>query len=103
MPEDHYDAIPSRFSVPIAALILKTTPEALDSFRRTGAIRVETAIQQPRYHREELERILGRKLSLADWLDAEKAHQPRREASQRYNSKRQATRAPSAGPAKAHR
>src|SRR6266566_2819881 len=96
------DLLPARFSAPIAARLLRTTTETLASPTNTGAIHAEPPGGR-RYNREELERLLGRRVTLVDWLDAESAEIPRREAQRRYNAKRREVRSPSAGPVRAHR
>ena len=82
--------MPSSFTTPIAAHILKTTPESLMSLARTGAIRPEPSGSLLRFSRAEIERIQGRPLTLADWLAAEQAHEPRREIHRRSNARRRA-------------
>jgi len=79
--------IPSTFTAPIAAKLLRTTPESLASLTRTGAIYAQPGAVS-RYSRGEIERILGRPLRLEEWQAAEERHAPRREANRRYNRKR---------------
>lgn len=86
--EDFNDLIPSSFTAPIAAKILRTTPESLASLTRTGAIIALPGESWTRYSREELERILGRQLTVPEWLEADRDHDRRREANRRYNRTR---------------
>jgi hypothetical protein len=85
--EDQDLPIPRSFTAPIAARLLKTTGHLLRQLTAAGGIKAEGK-EHRRYRREELERLLGRRLTLADWLEAEAAQQPRRQANTRYNAKR---------------
>jgi hypothetical protein len=91
MDREHGDLphglIPSTFTAPIAASLLRTTQEALASITRTGAIFAQPGAR-PTYARGELERILGRAIMLEEWQAAEERHEPRREANRKYNRKR---------------
>jgi len=82
-------AIPTSFTAPIAAKLLRTTPGSLASLTRAGAIAPLPGNSWTRYGRGELERILGRRLTVAEWLEADGDHD-RRDANQRYNRKRRA-------------
>jgi hypothetical protein len=88
MTPDPQDLLPPRFSAPISARLLRTTPEALAKLRRAGAIHAETRPPRAHYSRAELERVLGRGLTIEEWLRAWKAEKPRRDANRRYNAKR---------------
>src|SRR5215467_11762167 len=79
MTDNHGFFVPSSFTTPIAAHILKTTPESLMSLVRCGSVRPEPSGSLLRFSRVEVERILGRPLTVTDWLAAEEAHEPRRE------------------------
>jgi hypothetical protein len=80
--------MPSTFTAPIAAKLLRTTTESLASLTRVGAIYAQPGGAVSHYSRGEIERILGRALKLEEWLAAEERHAPRREANRRYNGKR---------------
>src|SRR5215813_3657172 len=97
MSDNHGFYMPNSFTCPIVAHILRTTVESLHSLARIGAIRPETSGSLLRFSRAEVERILGRPLELKDWLDAEAAHEPRREVHRRHNRKRSAAQRAGAG------
>src|SRR5690242_11020057 len=86
MRDEYNHLIPPTFTAPIAAKLLRTTPESLASLTRTGAIAALPT--RTRYAREEIERILGRTLTIEEWLRADREHDSRREANRRYNQKR---------------
>jgi hypothetical protein len=92
---DFTSLIPASFTAPIAALLLHTERETLDSLTRSGGILALPGESWNRYSRGEIERILGRRLTIAEVWQAEAAHRPRKEANRRYNQKRR-LRMPSA-------
>jgi hypothetical protein len=79
--------MPSTFTAPIAAKLLRTTPESLASLTRTGAIYAQPGAVS-RYSRGEIERLLGRALRLEEYQAAAERYAPRLEANRRYNRKR---------------
>src|SRR5271165_6125059 len=79
--------MPSSFPAPIAAKLLRTTPESLASLTRVGAIMAIPGARAS-YSRGEVERILGRALTLEEYRTADDRHEPRRAANRRYNRKR---------------
>ena len=87
-PENFSHLIPNSFTAPIAALLLHTERETLDSLTRMGAILALPGESRNRYSRGEIERILGRRLTITEVWQAEAAHRPRKEANRRYNQKR---------------
>jgi hypothetical protein len=101
MDREHGDLphglIPSTFTAPIASTLLRTTPEALQSLTRCGAIFAQPGARTT-YTRGELERILGRPLRLEEWQAAEERHAPRLETNRRYNRKRRGRGGPSQPP-----
>src|SRR6516164_6490453 len=101
MDREHGDLprglIPSTFTAPIAAQLLRTTPEALQSLTRCGAIFAQPGAR-PTYARGELERILARPLRLEEWQAAEERHAPRLETNRRYNRKRRGRGGPGQPP-----
>lgn len=93
MKTEHGDfnhLIPNSFTAPIAALLLHTERETLDHLTRSGAISpmVLPGASWDRFSREEIERILGRRLEITEVWQAQAAHRPRKEANRRYNQKR---------------
>jgi hypothetical protein len=84
------DLLPKSFTTPIASRLLRTTPETLASLTRSGAIQALPGESWNRYSRTEIERLLGHPITLAEWVEASRSHEPRREANRRYNSKRRA-------------
>src|SRR5271165_7543917 len=91
MQDEHGDLaaglMPSSFPAPIAAKLLRTTPESLASLTRVGAIMAIPGARAS-YSRGEIERILGRALTLEEFRQADYQHEPRRAANKRYNRKR---------------
>jgi hypothetical protein len=85
---DFNHLMPDSFTAPIAALLLHTERETLDSLTRSGAIMALPGESWNRYSRGEIERILGRRLTITEVWQAEAAHRPRKEANRRYNLKR---------------
>jgi hypothetical protein len=83
------DLLPSAFRAPITAKILKTAPALLAELTAAGRIAaIPGQGGWTRYSREELEKILDRPLTIEEWAEAERAHDRRRAANQRYNRKR---------------
>jgi hypothetical protein len=89
MTDEHRDLLPLSFTTPIAAKLLKTTPEALASLTRAGDIQaLPQGTSWKRYARGELERILGQPITVGQWLEADREHDARRAANKRHNEKR---------------
>ena len=82
------ELLPSAFTVPIAAKILKTTPRLLAELTAAGGLFAMPGERRRRYSREEIERVLGRPIALIEYLEADREHDARREANRRYNRKR---------------
>ena len=86
--EDLHRWLPSTFTGPIAAKLLRTTTEALYSLVRVGAVSALPGESILRFSRHEVERILGRLITASEYLQADREHDARRAANQRYNKKR---------------
>jgi hypothetical protein len=80
--------LPGAFTAPIAAKLLKTTPDLLAELTAAGAIAAVPCEGWRRYSRTEIERVLGRELTVAEWLAADREHDRRRAIHKRYNLKR---------------
>ena len=70
------------------ARLLKTTPELLTELTASGGIAALPGEGWRRFSRTEIERVLGRPITVTEWLAADRDHDRRREANHRYNSKR---------------
>jgi hypothetical protein len=81
------DLLPRSFAAPLAALLLRTTEPLLRRLTKAGGIASEGK-QHPRFSRVEIERVLGRPITLKDYLEADRKRDARRDANRKYNVKR---------------